>query len=219
MLHVDVRGHAGERPLAHGVGHSPAALADGAGRVGVGRGRDHVHDGSRALFHHCGQHPLGDRHLGEHVPLEQLVNLGLFQVKKRGHAHFALVDSVVHQYIEMAEMLQCAVDACRDAFSVQQVHGERHSLLALGFDGGHGGVESAGNGEVGVVHVPACTVHQGPGRHGHVKAGPSQCDGAALSDSPAGSGDQGGLSIIGAHLGLCLSVAPARRHTVGPWVR
>jgi hypothetical protein len=133
---------------------------------------------------------LGDGELREHVALEELVQVVLVELEQLDHRALALVDGVVDEHVDAAEVVEGLLRAADERLAVEHVHLDGVAAHTVRLDRLDGGVEPTGNrdGRVGVD--AAFAVLQRAGGDRDVVAGLGQLDRGGLADAPAGAGHE-----------------------------
>ena len=144
-LHVAHVGDAVERRLGGRVGNAPPpGTRRRRGRREGGLG-EHVDQAALAALEHLGQQELGQEERVEVVADQAALGQLEGEVEDPVHRAGPLVDGVVHQHVDPAELRQRHRGDTLDRRAVHQVHGHGQTGSAQCLDLRRGGVQAAGD--------------------------------------------------------------------------
>jgi lysophospholipase L1-like esterase len=204
-LHVEER-HAGprvldrqharhplERRLGGGVGEAPAALAGRRRGIRGARRRHHVHDRAAPPVEHPRQQPLHQPQRRQQVAAQHLLRVLGAQVEQPLHRARTLVDAVVHQQVDRAELRLRALDRGGEARLFEQVeaHGKGAGAARAHVRGGR--LQAARQRPIVAVAAAALValaLAERARRHRHVEARVRERQRRRRTDAPGRSGDE-----------------------------
>ena len=169
-LHVAHVGDTVERGLGRRVGDAPPAGARRSRRRREGGLGEHVDQAPLAALEHLGQQELGEQERVEVVADQAALGQLQGQVEDPVHRAGPLVDGVVHQHVDPAELRQCHGGGPLHRRPVHQVHRHGQAGAAERLDLRRGGVQAPGDGHRVVVAQRAR--REGRGRRPRAPCGP-----------------------------------------------